>query len=64
MRHGAHMSLILYTSMYVIGSKAKRSQSDSYGRDLFGKGAYVFCSEDVFQQQIDDAVERALRAVR
>ena len=21
-----------------------------------GKGAYVFCSEEVFQQQIDDAV--------
>lgn len=29
-----------------------------------GKGAYVFCSEGVFQQQIDDAVERALYVQR
>jgi predicted transcriptional regulator len=25
-----------------------------------GRGAYVFCSEEVFQQVVDDAVERAL----
>ena len=25
-----------------------------------GAGAFVFCSDEVFQQQIDDAVERAL----
>lgn len=25
-----------------------------------GKGAFVFCSERVFQQQIDEAVDRAL----
>lgn len=29
-----------------------------------GRGAYVFCSEEVFQQEIDDAVERALYAQR
>lgn len=29
-----------------------------------GKGAYVFCSEEVFQREIDDAVERALYAQR
>lgn len=29
-----------------------------------GNGAYVFCSEDVFQSEIDDAVERALYAER
>lgn len=29
-----------------------------------GSGAYVFCSEEVFQQEIDDAVERALYAQR
>lgn len=27
-----------------------------------GAGAYVFCSEEVFQREIDDAVERALYA--
>lgn len=25
-----------------------------------GNGAYVFCSEEVFQREVDDAVERAL----
>ncbi|WP_455136919.1 hypothetical protein [Thermophilibacter sp.] len=29
-----------------------------------GKGAYVFCSEDVFRQEIDDAVERSLYVAR
>lgn len=29
-----------------------------------GRGAYVFCSEEVFQQVVDDAVERALYAQR
>lgn len=29
-----------------------------------GAGAYVFCSEEVFQREIDDAVERALYARR
>ena len=29
-----------------------------------GKGAYVFCSEEVFQREIDDAVERALYVQR
>ena len=27
-------------------------------------GAYVFCSEEVFQREVDDAVERALYAQR
>ena len=27
-----------------------------------GEGAFVFCSEEVFQREIDDAVERALYA--
>ena len=29
-----------------------------------GNGAYVFCSEEVFQREVDDAVERALYAQR
>lgn len=29
-----------------------------------GCGAYVFCSEDVFRREVDDAVERALYAER
>lgn len=29
-----------------------------------GNGAYVFCSEEVFQREIDDAVERTLYAQR
>lgn len=29
-----------------------------------GNGAYVFCSEEVFRQEVDDAVERALYAQR
>lgn len=29
-----------------------------------GNGAYVFCSENVFQREVDDAVERALYARR
>lgn len=29
-----------------------------------GEGAFVFCSEEVFQREIDDAVERALYAER
>lgn len=29
-----------------------------------GAGAYIFCSEDVFQREMDDAVERALYANR
>mgnify|MGYP000963154538 CR=1 FL=1 len=29
-----------------------------------GNGAYVFCSEEVFQREVDDAVERALYARR
>ena len=29
-----------------------------------GNGAYVFCSEEVFQREGDDAVERALYARR
>jgi len=29
-----------------------------------GVGSYVFCSEDVFKREIDDAVERALYAER
>ena len=29
-----------------------------------GAGAYVFCSDDVFQQALDDAAERALYAAR
>lgn len=29
-----------------------------------GSGAYVFCSEDVFRREVDDAVERALYASR
>lgn len=29
-----------------------------------GSGAFVFCSDEVFQREIDDAVERALYAAR
>lgn len=29
-----------------------------------GNGAYVFCSEDVFKREIDEAVERALYVER
>ncbi len=29
-----------------------------------GNGAYVFCSEEVFQREVDDAVERALYVQR
>lgn len=29
-----------------------------------GAGAFVFCSDEVFQREIDDAVERALYAAR
>lgn len=29
-----------------------------------GNGAYVFCSEDVFRREVDEAVERALYAER
>lgn len=29
-----------------------------------GQGAYVFCSEEVFEREVDDAVERALYAQR
>ena len=29
-----------------------------------GSGAFVFCSDEVFQREIDDAVERALYTAR
>jgi len=47
----------------------QREVKDAAARDLVritenGEGAYVFCSEEVFQREIDDAVERALYAER
>lgn len=47
----------------------QREVKDAASRDLVritenGEGAYVFCSEEVFQREVDDAVERALYADR
>lgn len=47
----------------------QREVKDAAAHDLVritenGEGAYVFCSEEVFQREIDDAVERALYAER
>ena len=44
--------------------EVKRAQERLVRITENGKGAYVFCSEEVFQQQIDDAVERALYVQR
>lgn len=47
----------------------QREVKDAASRGLVritenGEGAYVFCSDEVFQREIDDAVERALYAER